>query len=551
MKKVFTLVILLGGILLVTGVFADLLGLDNDAGWGTSRIALAVSGLLLITSGWIVLRFNHKITGLVRSLSELDHAVKGKLYLTAALFLIFVIYFFYALPQFKSGDFIFDYYGRLATAFRHGQVALLEEPPQSLLSLSNPYDYQLRYDTGVVNEIPIDVSLYNGKYYFYWGPAPSLFLVVFNDQQIAQIKDKYIGFIFAFGLVFYLLLAIHKLWERYNSKLPPWFLGAFVLIAGLSMPSLWMIRAANIYDAAVFGAQFFLVGGLYWIYRGLFETQKTSLKLLIGSTHLAFAMGTRATAWFAIALSAAVTLPFLLNEFRLMRNKQALIRLLAFALPPFLALLLIGWYNYARFGSVTEFGFRYQLALADYTNFTPFNTRYFLANLHNYFTYPIRLGDKFPYLIPTENISSNERLSGLLLTSPILFAAILPLLQQLLVYIKAPKKKIPFSEVWVILLFGGGFAVMLLTILLYYYPAVRFINDFSPLFWLIMFILIAKAFNDQTDSRVWKAYLVLCIFLGIWSIAASLLLSIPLEYVIKTNRTLLHLRNWLMGFGIG
>jgi len=540
-----------GIIFILIAVFSVQLKIDNDAGWGTGRIMLAASGVLFITMGWISSRFSSNIKSLIRSFLSLNSNIKGRVYLTAAFFISVTVYFFYALPQFQNEDSYFDYYGRLATAFRHGQVSLLEEPPQSLLSLSNPYDYQLRYETGVVNEIPIDVSLYNGKYYFYWGPAPSLFLVMFSDQQIAQIKDKHISFIFACGLFFYMLLTINKLWERYNTNLPSWFLGVFALVTGLSMPSLWMIRAANIYDAAVFGAQFFLIGGLYWTYCGLFKSKAASLNLFIGGIHLALAMGTRATVWFAIFLSSAVTLLYLLNDFRLKRDRQAIIKLIAFALPPFLALVLLGWYNYERFDSVTEFGFRYQLALADYSNFTPFSALYFWSNIHNYFTYPVHLINKFPYLMPTENIASNERLSGLLLTSPILITTVLPLLRQILIYVKSPNKKTRLDEVWVLLSFGGGFVLMLLTILFYYYPAVRFIEDFAPLSWLFIFILIAKVFNKNQKSQAWKAYLNLCIVLGIWSIMASIFLSMPLEYVVKINRTMLQLRNWLLGFGIG
>jgi hypothetical protein len=64
-----------------------------------------------------------------------------------------------------------EYYPLLTDAFLAGQTSLLIEPPAELLALPNPYDpianAQLRLH---------DVSLYQGKYYLYFGPVPALTL---------------------------------------------------------------------------------------------------------------------------------------------------------------------------------------------------------------------------------------------------------------------------------------------------------------------------------------------------------------------------------------
>ena len=61
------------------------------------------------------------------------------------------------------------YYDLLADAFLAGQFHLLIAPRPELLALANPYDPVLNGPL----RLP-DASLYNGKYYLYFGPVPGL-----------------------------------------------------------------------------------------------------------------------------------------------------------------------------------------------------------------------------------------------------------------------------------------------------------------------------------------------------------------------------------------
>ncbi len=485
---------ILGGILFALAVFAVQLGLDNDAGWGKSRILMAIAGAALIAVNWILVKFSGRLSKLKKIFASLDDTNRARLYAAIAFIFIAAVYFWYALPAFENPEFKFDYYGRMATAFRHGQVHLLEEPPQSLLSLSNPYDYALRYETCVVNEIPIDISLYEGKYYLYWGPAPGLFLMVFNDDQISQIKDKYIGYLFACGVLLYLILFILILWEGRRHALSVWFIPVFALIFGLSMPAPWMVKTSGIYEAAIFGGQFFLIGGFYWIYAALRQPGYSRWKLLLGGIHWAFAMGTRLTVWPAIFLGAITTLVHLAKHHRLISFSRFIVKPAYFALPLCIAVLLLGWYNYIRFESVAEFGLRYQLANTDYRKFSaPFSTSYITGNLRNYFTFPVKFQEKFPYLKPTENVNSNERLAGLLYISPwILFGIILLFHLALAAVQKWDAAVLSPSEIWFLVSIGGSLLVMLTLVLTFYFPATRYIEDFMPLLSLFTFFLLAR-----------------------------------------------------------
>src|ERR1700690_369205 len=68
-------------------------------------------------------------------------------------------------PPFPQSSHYF--YDQLATAFEHGQLFLEKKPSPALLALRNPYNPSARVGLDFVT----DFSLYNGKYYLYFGPV--------------------------------------------------------------------------------------------------------------------------------------------------------------------------------------------------------------------------------------------------------------------------------------------------------------------------------------------------------------------------------------------
>lgn len=103
-------------------------------------------------------------------------------------------------------------------------------------------------------------------------------------------------------------------------------------------------------------------------------------------------------------------------------------------------------------------------------------------------------------------------------------------------------------EVWFLLSVGGGSALMFFLVLLFYFPATRYIEDFMPLYFLFTFFLLAKEYkNGKGIFQI--VYLCWFTALGLWSVIASMLLSMPVEYIVKTIRLLNQIRNWLTGLG--
>jgi hypothetical protein len=66
-----------------------------------------------------------------------------------------------------------DYYNLLSDGFLDGHLHLNVAPEPGLLTLPNPYDPAANQGLRVQ-----DLSLYDGKYYLYWGPTPALLLFI-------------------------------------------------------------------------------------------------------------------------------------------------------------------------------------------------------------------------------------------------------------------------------------------------------------------------------------------------------------------------------------
>ena len=137
-------------------------------------------------------------------------------------------------------------------------------------------------------------------------------------------------------------------------------------------------------------------------------------------------------------------------------------------------------------GSVFEFGLRYQLTSTDYSEAgnTLFSTRNILENLYNYFFHAFVTISNFPFVRAAENIGTNERMVGLLVTVPfVLLALIAPMiLIHKLLKISDTMRDNDRSGLLngLILCIGITTVINFAVILLYYYAAMRFLVDAMP-----------------------------------------------------------------------
>lgn len=292
----------------------------------------------------------------------------------------------------------FSYYDSQANAFLHGQLALLEKPDPRLLALANPYSFWERHES-----IPYiwDSSLYQGRFYLYWGPAPALLAagikllfpnVLVLDEALA------VGFLCLFTLLISLLINIQR--RIFAPSAPVWGTAGLILAGCLNLFGFYVAARPAVYEAAVLAGQVFFLAGLALVASELQKQEaRTEVYLLVGCCW-ALALGSRISllpgiAWLAVFFSLR-----LVWQGWKTAPGTTLCRLAALWLPLAVGLAGLGWYNQARFGSPFETGYRYQLSIPA---FPPeqgwmYSTAYLAPNAFAYLLRPPDFIRRFPFV---------------------------------------------------------------------------------------------------------------------------------------------------------
>lgn len=473
--------------MIAAAVLAPQLGLDSNQDWGPSRRLLVGAGILTVALAWLdralwagghaatrvqqtvvvtrtaeairqILHTVGRAAGsrrILRAISETRIAsaafVAKSPYLAATVgnrrvrvlvaawgaFLVAATsYAWYAsVGMWFQGPGTTAYHDMQADAFLHGQAHLLIEPDPRLLALPNPYDPVAR------QAIPHiwDASLFEGRYYLYWGPVPALLIVPIKTLWSTTVRDNFLVFLFMTGAVFWCTRLLTRAWWDHYREVPGWVVVGSVLAIGWANPSPWLVSNPYIYESAIAGGQFFLLMGVGGLYSYLGSRQRQARNLLWAGISFALAVGTRAS------LAPGVVAVSVLPVYQILRGRsergwdQRLLQLVAYLTPLVMTALALGIYNNGRFGSPLETGQYYQL-----TSFDPRDLDLFSMspanippNLYNYLINPVRTLSVFPYIkanwggigssilrIPVPDSYFTWQISGILIIAPFFLFAL-------------------------------------------------------------------------------------------------------------------------------
>ncbi len=390
-------------------------------------------------------------------------------------------------------------YQQLAAAFLRGQLALLQEPDPALLALPNPYDPSAR---GAA-PYPLDFSLYQGKFYLYFGPVPAVILAAAKYALRAEVGDEHLVFVFVVGLFLVQSILGLKIWKRFFPDVSSLVVGASLLAIGLASPSLWLVALGNTYGVSVSGGAFFSMAGLCCALSALDTEFVSRPKLVLASACWAAAVGSRITQVVPVVMLVLVASCLIIARKHEADTPWSAVRpLLALFVPLVLGACGLGWYNWARFGSVWETGIKYQLTgvevpLLWYEQRGAFSPLFVVQNLFNYLLSPPKLSVAFPYASTTWGLQQPllaavplpawyhaGLVTGLIYTSPfIVFAALTVIPGSLqLPQLRAGERSV---LVWLIIALWTAFLCGFAVILAYFWSAARFVGDFVyPLYTL-------------------------------------------------------------------
>lgn len=319
---------------------------------------------------------------------------------TASSLAIAVALVFYAYAFFGSAGFSPKsppsqrYFNMLANAFLAGQLHLLEAPTPALLAQADPYDYATSHRLWKY----WDASLFEGKYYFYWGPVPALIAaaakIVLGHATVVSDRALVLTFLVGRLITGAAILLLVQRWLF--PRLSAWTPAAAVLVFGLANPYPYELGRPGVYEAAIDGGQFFLLLGMLAALASMHGCRTRSRDLLllaVAGCSWAAAVGSRIS--LLIAIGATITVTALVGTLMSKRAiRELVVRALLLGTPVAVAVLALGYYNYARFGSFTDFGTGYMLTRQRYNP----DWSFLLPNLQAYIFRPFTVSCEFPYL---------------------------------------------------------------------------------------------------------------------------------------------------------
>jgi len=389
-----------------------------------------------------------------------------------------------------------NYYWMLSQAFQQGKTHLLVEPNPELLKLENPYDYRMRKDL----EYLWDTTLSNGKYYLYWGPVPAVLGVIVSLITSKPVTDTGLVFFFVIGNALFSILLLRDIYKEYT--LSAWVFWGGVLAATVNIPLIWMLTRPKFYEVSISGGQFFLMAGFFAMFRAF--RPRLPYKGYIALSAIAFGLAgaTRINLLPSVVFLAIV----IFWRIYIINRKEISESIPAFAaaiLPLALIACSLFWYNYDRFGSIFEFGHRYQLTgpslTANYKDIS--SVKYIIPNLYTYFFRPPSLSHNFPFLtIPwiksemwpsfihlPEHYYYTEPVAGIIIIVPLIGLAALLLMRLFWLFINGElslpgNKEVTFNSLfsWFGFSMLGYVAIQMLILLIFINSAMRYLLDISP-----------------------------------------------------------------------
>ena len=430
-------------------------------------------------------------------------------------------------------------YAELAKAMAHGQLYLEEEPPQWLQDMADPYDKGARDEAQKETGEPylFDVAYHDGHYYVYFGVVPVvLFYLPFYLLTGANFPTA-IGVLIACVAFVLGCSALLDRFARYHFKRVS--LGLYLL---LQIPLvtccgiLYLLKFPTFYSLPIMLGLAFSVWGLYFWMRGRASAARSTGPekwYLAGSLCMALVVGCRPQLVVLSLLAFPLFWRPYITERRLFTPRGG--REFACLVAPYavVAAGLMG-YNYARFGSLTDFGANYNLTVNDMTK-RGWNLGRLAPALFAYFLQPPCVTGVFPYVQPAPfdttymgQTIKEVTFGGILACLPVLW--VLPFAKRILALRMRQRSTRTIMGVIVVLLASGVIVALLDAQMAGILQ--RYFADFSFMF-LAAVVLLAFIVNENLPPGSMAQNLLMKVLLVL--VAVSVVYSVLVCFVPETG----------------
>ncbi len=406
-------------------------------------------------------------------------------------------------------------YRHQVEAFHHGQLELLVTPKAELLALPNPYDPNANQGVRL-----LDASLYQGKYYTYFGVVPIVVWLWPYFELTGRHAPEDLTLLVFCGLGFLFQgAALVLAWRRWFSSLHWVWLSVAVMALGLCNLYQPLLRRHQFYEVAIGAGLCFL--GLYLL--GLMRVWVTQGRSWWGWITASLAgglmIGCRPTLGLA-GLLLPLSLILLRGEDSAADKggrKRVALQWCAAGLPAGPCLAGLFAYNLARFDHPLEFGFTYQLATADWRAHPVFSAGNFVFNSYYYLLSIPRLSWIFPFFLepalhpfpPPGSIDFGlDQVAGVLPCFPFVACA--------LAWITIPPERRELR--WLLVLLSLGAAAVGLPLLFFTAVAVRYQSELIslPLFVAVLALWLAAGRGGRGSALLRTGMVALGVYSAVF-----------------------------------
>lgn len=324
-----------------------------------------------------------------------------------------------------------DHYNLLVAGFLKGQLSLDAPVHPDLLKLPDPYDPAQRIGIPAIH----DATLYKGRYYIYYGPAPAIALLLPYRLLTGQMLPLGAALTVFCGAGFACsLLLLFWVWRDFFPKASL----VSTAFAGLSLGFVSfapvLVRRHAMYEFAIAGGYLFSFAALLFLYRALRSAVWRRTNLALASFLLGLAVCARPVYLFVPAILVLALWQFWREEGKAKpwsTGSRLPGMAAAVVLPLGLVFGLMALYNYLRFGSVSEFGVTYILSGVQESKVPHFGLNYVPYNAQAYLFHLPELDRYFPF-IHTRPIATpvppfhfgTDALCGVLPLAPVVLAGL-------------------------------------------------------------------------------------------------------------------------------
>lgn len=295
-------------------------------------------------------------------------------------------------------------YDELAQAILQGKTYIdNNDVPQSLIDMDNPYDTTARYFTSSLtgDTYRWDVAYFEGHYYVYFGIVPLLlmylpFRAIVDAPFPSAVGIIIFAFIFAIGVFKLLGIICEKKFKNVS-------VGTFLLTALATVNCcgvMFLVKRPDFYSVPIMTGLAFVIWGIFLWIKGLNTEKLRNLFFVAGSLCLALSVGCRPQLVLVCALALPIFAKYFFTEKKI-ATKKGLMNILVLAVPFVIVAAGIMYYNYIRFGSVTDFGSGYNLTTNDVTR-RGFDFGRTGLGIFTYLFQTPQFTATFPYIKPVE-----------------------------------------------------------------------------------------------------------------------------------------------------